>query len=897
MTNLFKITLILITLINIFFMPTSIYSEEIDLNKFDVYYKLGWQKNYPGDFSDTNSISAWKLVKAKKTGNRDLKTMNLQLGGVEKRDFMDWSDHPAKIITFKTFFKISNTANQINAASPWAIFLSSIGHNWQIFINGTRIKSSQHPLKNNRITISRFIRDDLISFNSGILKTGLNSITYKITGDPSQIRNGFFRVSPYIIGPFEELKKYKDETISLILIALYLFVGLYHLLIYARRPIEKFNLYFALFAMLLFTYMLSRSNTIFDLVTNYTTIAKIELISLFILSSIFIIFLDGLFREATSKLSKYYFYFCLLLSLTILPAPLGVQEDILRIWQLSALVILFYSTYIVSSSFRHQLRNKKKEYADHSFLKRNINALKYVLLWSLPGNLIIGLFVLVFSTIFDVLDSVIFNTGIGLSKYGFFIFITGIAVSLANQFLTVHQEVEELNTNLEKKVNERTQQLQDTLNDVNKLKEQQDGDYFLTSLLLKPLAVNRTKSKTVNVEFIMQQKKKFQFRKWDTEIGGDINIAHNLTLQGKSYTVFINADAMGKSIQGAGGALVLGVVFNSVITRTQASTQEQSKSPEKWLKTCYEELQDIFVAFDGSMLISVVIGMIDDSTGLFYYINAEHPWTILFRDNKAEFIENELEIHKIGSTLGEINIRIKIFQLRTGDAIVLGSDGRDDILYKIDSDGNRVINEDETLILTRLEEAKGDLKETHIKILGTGTLTDDFTLLKVTYNGAEMPFADEKSLPADFIESRNLARSFLKDNKEEINAALNKFEALIKIAFHLETVKEYIKLLKKTHLYEKAGQLCAKAIDEFPSDTELFYLNSLIYKHLKNYNKAADYGERFQLRIYDNFKNIINLSDIYRLLKNPQRSKKYLDLAIKISPDSEQVKKLSEIIL
>jgi nitrate/nitrite-specific signal transduction histidine kinase len=73
---------------------------------------------------------------------------------------------------------------------------------------------------------------------------------------------------------------------------------------------------------------------------------------------------------------------------------------------------------------------------------------------------------------------------------------------------------------LEEKVQERTSELQQSLSQVQDLKNQQDGDYFLTSLLLRPLQANRARSETVNVDFRVIQKKSFQFRKWSDEIGG-----------------------------------------------------------------------------------------------------------------------------------------------------------------------------------------------------------------------------------------------------------------------------------------------------------------------------------------------------------------------------------------
>lgn len=294
---------------------------------------------------------------------------------------------------------------------------------------------------------------------------------------------------------------------------------------------------------------------------------------------------------------------------------------------------------------------------------------------------------------------------------------------------------------LEQKVQERTKELakahkelEQTFEEVNTLKIQQDGDYFLTSLLIKPLMTNQVKSNTVNIDYIAIQKKKFKFRKWKEELGGDICIAHTIPLKNKKHTVFVNGDAMGKSIQGAGGALVLGVVFNALVERTKYKEKEQEVTPDEWLIECYKELQSIFESFDGSMLISVVMGIVEDDTGLMYYFNAEHPFTTLYRKGKASFIENEIGIRKIGSMGFDQSLEIKTFQLKHNDSIIAGSDGRDDILLGHDEEtGFRIINEDEEKFLENIEKGEGDLEKILEAIKEIGELTDDISLLKITY--------------------------------------------------------------------------------------------------------------------------------------------------------------------
>jgi putative methionine-R-sulfoxide reductase with GAF domain len=273
--------------------------------------------------------------------------------------------------------------------------------------------------------------------------------------------------------------------------------------------------------------------------------------------------------------------------------------------------------------------------------------------------------------------------------------------------------------------------------EVEELLEQQHGDYYLTSLLVKPLLVNQAQNTKIKVDFFIDQKKKFKFRKWNAEIGGDICIAYSINLRGRSYTVFANADAMGKSIQGAGGALVFGVVFISYVMRTLTVHSEQERSPREWLAQSYRELQTIFETFDGSMLISAVIGIIEDDTGKMLHYNCEHPWVVLYRGGRASFIESEEKMGRKIGTIGFAEMNIQEDQLIGGDILILGSDGRDDIKLGNDEEsGQRIINEDEKLFLSKVEEGKGNVSAVAEAVLHSGELTDDLSLVRIYIAGS-----------------------------------------------------------------------------------------------------------------------------------------------------------------
>lgn len=435
---------------------------------------------------------------------------------------------------------------------------------------------------------------------------------------------------------------------------------------------------------------------------------------------------------------------------------------------------------------------------------------------------------------------------------------------------------------LEKKVEERTHDLKDSLEKVQDLKNQQDGDYFLTSMLLKPLNMNKAESETVTVEFFTSQKKKFQFKEWKEEIGGDLCIANSIYLKNRKYTVFINADAMGKSLQGAGGAIVLGSVFESIINRNGIEAA-QDIFPEIWIKNTFIELHQVFETFEGSMLVSMVLGLVDEETGLLYSINVEHPWSILYRDGKASFIDHKKTYRKLGTLGADGNIEIFTLQLQPDDTFLCGSDGRDDILI-INENGEEIINEDESMILWHIENANADLEKIYDRITATGTLIDDITLAKVSFRSSK-PEPDE----ANETESREIlehARLLLKE--EKLTELIDFLESAWKShPRNLKIAKLFFKLLLQNNRFKTALPVSEALIDLDPFDSEIIFLASYVNKKLGNFRKACDLGERVKLRIPKHVKNLINLADSYFMLGDVPRAIYIIESSLKLSPNNK----------
>ncbi|MBI3394529.1 MAG: SpoIIE family protein phosphatase [Spirochaetia bacterium] len=478
----------------------------------------------------------------------------------------------------------------------------------------------------------------------------------------------------------------------------------------------------------------------------------------------------------------------------------------------------------------------------------------------------------------------VYNTGIFASEQEYsrnnviLAYFVTIIMMYVNERARMRAKVREL------KLDKKTVELAESLDEVRALKTKQDGDYFLTSLLIKPLGGNFSSSNAADVDVMVRQKTHFRFQKWYVEIGGDLAAVHSIRLRGRPYLVFVNADAMGKSIQGAGGALVFGTVFKSVITRTQLSSRIQERYPEHWIRELLQDLQTVFVSFDGSMLVSAVVGLIDEDSGTLYYASAEHPPLVLLRDGRSTFIENESSMMKIGVEGFEEQLAIGVTTLHAGDVLVAGSDGRDDLGLQDDHAGNRVINENEKLILDVVTRSQGKLPEMERLLKESGELTDDLSLISINMRTGA-PHAPAHPDHARLIEEARLAGSDLARAKTLLEEALNLGESA-------EVVAELARVLFRLKDYAAAARLGERYSEMVPSSLEFLYATSVALKHTGEITRAIDFGERVRLRKPGLTKNLINLGDCYVRAKNFARAEELAALAYKQDPDNAKVHKL-----
>lgn len=267
--------------------------------------------------------------------------------------------------------------------------------------------------------------------------------------------------------------------------------------------------------------------------------------------------------------------------------------------------------------------------------------------------------------------------------------------------------------------------------------------------------------------------------------------------------------------------------------------------------------------------MSLVMGLVDEKTGLFYFVNAEHPWVILYREGQASFIEDDLTLRKIGTQGIKQTMLVQVFQMLPGDVIISGSDGRDDLLLGFNEETQmRIINEDETAILKHVEKSKADMTQLVNVIKEFGELTDDLSLLKISYEpGTEKEIQQRKATHTPLIAQ---AKELYK--QKQYQQAIDLLEQKTVDRNCVRALDMLTKLYMKIDDYGRAYYYAEKAHHGLPEEERYLYICSLCAKKIKNWKKAIDHGERLHLRNPLNIKNLINLADSYRLAEMPEKA-------------------------
>jgi hypothetical protein len=120
---------------------------------------------------------------------------------------------------------------------------------WEIYLNG-RIIHSNLPISADGSMLTRQcqVRSLLVEIDRSKVKTGENLLSFHMVGDTNSANLGLYPGNPLMFDKFSKLLPLNTEYTLISLIAIYLAIGLYHLILSLGRVQNSKTLFLGSFA-------------------------------------------------------------------------------------------------------------------------------------------------------------------------------------------------------------------------------------------------------------------------------------------------------------------------------------------------------------------------------------------------------------------------------------------------------------------------------------------------------------------------------------------------------------------------------------------------------------------------------------------------------------------------
>jgi|JI10StandDraft_1071094.scaffolds.fasta_scaffold109365_2 adenylate cyclase len=384
----------------------------VDLTKLNWYAKQGFAAT---DASQDQTID--------QTEYKKINNFPIILNSIYK---IPISNDSVKEFTLQCNFQLN--LERIDKGKELAFLFSGIGESWEVYLNGEKIKD-EFGLENNQIVKYKTTRNSIITIPYDLLREK-NNLTIHIAGSapssflaPNSLSGLRFK-DGYILDYEKRLQESIQQTTLLLFNAVYIFFGLYHLFFFIRWTEKKYNLYFAIFSISISIYFLSFSNIAFTKFEDTRSLLFFAYVSQPIAVMSFILFLYDYFYPSR-KLSlfiKYAILSNLIIVLAFCIFKINFFHTFLFSWYILIIPQIGYIFYFIINATRKGLK-------DSVLMASSILVILLVVIW-------------------EIIDTIVFQTGIRFLQFAYFGFILSMVIILANRFIEINWETRRLNIEL-----------------------------------------------------------------------------------------------------------------------------------------------------------------------------------------------------------------------------------------------------------------------------------------------------------------------------------------------------------------------------------------------------------------------------------------------------------------
>ncbi|MDR2131720.1 MAG: response regulator [Clostridiales Family XIII bacterium] len=349
------------------------------------------------------------------------------------------------------------------------ISLAGVGENWEVFLNGSLLRSEMHLDDAGRLTSHRSWRDVFFPIDKALFRQGTNFFAFRVVGDPTCGSTGFFYGRSYYIENYGDIEKTHDDTLLTMLCGIYFFMGLYHLMLFFSFKKNLSHLYHCIFSVLMSFYVVARGRYIYDFIPDSHLATRFEYATLLIMMSVVGMFIESITtRKKLSRVSIAYVAFSVVLLVSILLFSRQYADDAMLLGVACSIVYMLYlALFVILSSFLKENRMIWRQSLESPKRRSFFGICMFAVVATARGNTLAASFFMLGCAVFDAADVTFFHYNYGIFRYGFFAFAAISACNLSESFSRLLERLraskvalDEMNATLEEAVRARTLELE-----------------------------------------------------------------------------------------------------------------------------------------------------------------------------------------------------------------------------------------------------------------------------------------------------------------------------------------------------------------------------------------------------------------------------------------------------
>ncbi|GHV69168.1 hypothetical protein AGMMS49928_10610 [Spirochaetia bacterium] len=321
------------------------------------------------------------------------------------------------------------------------LYLAAIGDNWEIYLNGTPVRSEMHLDSKGEPSVRRIRqhhseRDVFFPIDRALFRTGENLLIFRIVGDPTDQTIGFQYSAPYYLADYEYINRKNSEKLEMFLIGVFILTGIYHFLIFSINRKARYNGFCGAFSLFMGLYFLFRTHGIYHLIPDTWIVVKLEFFFIFLVIPVLGAYSELLCLGRIQLVTKLYSGLFAFMAVSQLFFVHSYGSDVLIVWQLLGIAALLWI-------FVHNLLLP--------FVQKIKTSAKFSdALWnSYPGNLMIGVSFFIFSAIADIVTSMFLHFPKQFTHFALCVFVLATAVMLTRLYGRLSRELAEKRALLE----------------------------------------------------------------------------------------------------------------------------------------------------------------------------------------------------------------------------------------------------------------------------------------------------------------------------------------------------------------------------------------------------------------------------------------------------------------